>query len=77
MNRAVDRNGAAPSNFIRPPGAARFRACPRDLTDPYVFDFLDLNGEVAERELETASMNRIVETLRKLSTDCERCCAPA
>ncbi|TFC86409.1 DUF1016 family protein [Cryobacterium sp. TmT2-59] len=33
---------------------------------PYVFDFLELTEEAAERDLEQALMDRIVETLREL-----------
>ena len=31
-----------------------------------MFDFLGLSGEVAERDMEQALMDRIVETLREL-----------
>jgi predicted nuclease of restriction endonuclease-like (RecB) superfamily len=65
-NHTRDRVGSAPSNF-----AGRLPPTESDLArqlakDPYVFDFLDLTGEVAERELEQALMDRIVDTLREL-----------
>ncbi|MFJ6418626.1 PDDEXK nuclease domain-containing protein [Paeniglutamicibacter sp. NPDC091659] len=34
--------------------------------DPYALEFLGLTGEIAERNLEQALMDRIVETLREL-----------
>lgn len=34
--------------------------------DPYAFEFLGLSGEVAERDLEQALTDRIVDTLREL-----------
>ncbi|WP_051479178.1 PDDEXK nuclease domain-containing protein [Arthrobacter sp. H5] len=34
--------------------------------DPYAFEFLGLSGEVAERDLEQALTERIVDTLREL-----------
>lgn len=52
-----------PSNF-----ADRLPAADSDLArelakDPYVVDFLGLTGEVNERELEQALMDRLQETL--------------
>ncbi|RBY83556.1 DUF1016 domain-containing protein [Geodermatophilus sp. TF02-6] len=65
-NRTHQRLGAAPSNF-----ADRLPAADSDLArelarDPYVFDFLGLTGEVAERELEQALMDRLQDTLMEL-----------
>ena len=40
--------------------------------DPYVFDFLELTEDAAERGLEQALRDRIVDTLRKLGTFCLR-----
>ena len=66
MNRTRERIGASPSNFAD-------QLAPRDsdlahqlAKDPYVFDFLDLTQDVAERQLEQALMDRLVETLREL-----------
>ena len=36
--------------------------------DPYVFDFLDLSDRAADRDLEQALMDRIVDTLRVLGS---------
>jgi nuclease YhcG-like protein len=57
---------AAPSNF-----ADRLPAADSDLAralakDPYVFDFFGLTGQVAERELEQALMDRLQDTLMEL-----------
>lgn len=66
MNRTRERIGAPPTNF-----AGQLAPADSDLArqlgkDPYVFDFLDLTGEVAERDLEQALMDCIVDTLREL-----------
>lgn len=68
VNRTRERIGSSPSNF-----AGQLAESDSDLAgqlakDPYVFDFLDLAGKVAERDLEQALMNRIVDTLRELGT---------
>ncbi|WP_425562249.1 PDDEXK nuclease domain-containing protein [Leifsonia kafniensis] len=67
-NRTLERTGAAPSNF-----SAELEPADSDLAreiakDPYVFDFLELTAEAAERDLEQALMERIVDTLRELGT---------
>lgn len=57
------RFGAAPSNFDRvlEPGASDLA---QQITkDPYVFDFLRIDPDHAERELEQALIERIIETL--------------
>jgi len=36
--------------------------------DPYVFDFFDLIDRAAERHLEQALMDRIVDTIRQLGS---------
>jgi predicted nuclease of restriction endonuclease-like (RecB) superfamily len=66
MNHTRQRIGSSPSNF-----AGQLAPVDSDLAhqlakDPYVFDFLDLTSEVAERKLEQALMDRIVDTLREL-----------
>jgi predicted nuclease of restriction endonuclease-like (RecB) superfamily len=65
-NQTRERTGAAPTNF-----AGQLAAPDSDLAheiakDPYVFDFLDLTADAAERDLEQALMDRIVDTLREL-----------
>ncbi len=65
MNRTRERIGSAPTNFdgrLASPDSDLARQLAKD---PYVFDFLDLTDEVAERDLEQALMDRIVETLRE------------
>ncbi|MEY2848383.1 MAG: hypothetical protein RI885_1048 [Actinomycetota bacterium] len=65
MNSTRERTGTALSNFsARIPDSS-------DLTrqiakDPYVFDFLDISKDAAERDLEQALTDRIVDTLREL-----------
>lgn len=66
LNRALERAGTAASNF-----ATRLEPHDSELAqqiakDPYVFDFLDLSGEVAERDLENALMDKLADTLREL-----------
>lgn len=68
MNRTRERTGASPSNFSGQLTPADSDLAHQLAKDPYVFDFLDLTGEVAERDLEQALMDRIVDTLRELGT---------
>lgn len=67
-NRSLERSGAAPSNFSAELTAADSDLARQIAKDPYVFDFLGLTDDVAERDLEQALMNRIVDTLRELGT---------
>ena len=66
--RTRDRIGAAPSNFdlSLPPGESDLAK--QLAKDPYVLDFLNLAPETAERELEQALMDRLVETLGELGS---------
>lgn len=66
MNKSMERTGAAPSNFTRSLSAPESELAQQSAKDPYVFEFLGLSGEVAERDLEQALMDRIVDTLREL-----------
>lgn len=66
MNRSMERVGTAPSNFTQHLAAADSELAQQVAKDPYAFEFLGLSGEVAERDLEQALMDRIVETLREL-----------
>ncbi|TDX74966.1 putative nuclease of restriction endonuclease-like (RecB) superfamily [Rathayibacter sp. PhB151] len=66
MNRTRERIGSAPSNFAGQLAPADSDLARQLAKDPYVFDFLELTGEVAERQLEQALMDRIVDTLREL-----------
>ena len=66
MNRTRERIGAAPTNFEDRLPAPESDLAHQLAKDPYVFDFLDLTRDAAERDLEQALMDRIVETLREL-----------
>ena len=68
MNRTHERVGAAPSNFGQELAAADSDLAQQIAKDPYVFDFLSLTKDAAERELEQALMDRIVDTLRELGS---------
>lgn len=66
MNRSMQRTASAPSNFTQQLAAADSELAQQVAKDPYAFEFLGLSGEVAERDLEQALMDRIVETLREM-----------
>nr|WP_306740082.1 PDDEXK nuclease domain-containing protein [Arthrobacter sp. B0490] len=66
MNRSMERTGAAPSNFRRQLAAPDSELAQQVAKDPYAFESLGLTGEVAERDLEQALTERIVDTLREL-----------
>jgi predicted nuclease of restriction endonuclease-like (RecB) superfamily len=66
MNRTRERVGSGPNNFTRQLPKPDSELAQQVAKDPYVFDFLGLTGEVAERDMEQALMDRIVETLREL-----------
>jgi predicted nuclease of restriction endonuclease-like (RecB) superfamily len=66
MNRLHQRAGAAPSNFVDQLPPADSDLAQQLTRDPYVFDFLDLTGTVAERDLETALVNRVQALLLEL-----------
>lgn len=66
MNQSMERTGAAPSNFTRRLAPSDSELAQQVAKDPYAFEFLGLSGEVAERDLEQALMDRIVDTLREL-----------
>lgn len=65
MSRAHARTGAAPSNFAERLPAPHGELAQQIAKDPYVFDFLELGGEVAERDLEQGLMDTLVQTLRE------------
>ncbi|MCX5044842.1 PDDEXK nuclease domain-containing protein [Aldersonia sp. NBC_00410] len=67
-NRSLERAGAGASNFAQRLDPADSELAQQIAKDPYVFDFLELGGEVAERDLENALMERMVDTLRELGT---------
>lgn len=60
------REGAAVSNF---PGCARAAGLrpPHQITkDPYALDFLAIDSDATERQLEDRLVDRVVDTLREL-----------
>lgn len=65
MNRTRERIGAAPSNFSTSLQPADSELAQQIAKDPYVLDFLDLSVDVAERDLEQALIDRLVDTLRE------------
>jgi predicted nuclease of restriction endonuclease-like (RecB) superfamily len=67
-NRTLERTGSAPSNFSAELTPADSDLARQIAKDPYVFDFLELTEDAAERDLEQALMDRIVDTLRELGT---------
>lgn len=66
MNKSMERTGTAPSNFTRNLPSPESELAQQSAKDPYAFEFLGLSGDVAERDLEQALMDRIVDTLREL-----------
>ena len=66
MNRLHTRAGAAASNFPVHLPAADSELAQQLTRDPYVLDFLDLTGPVAERDLEQALMSRLQDFLLEL-----------
>ncbi|WP_427170780.1 PDDEXK nuclease domain-containing protein [Arthrobacter sp. 92] len=65
MNKALERTGAAQSNFAQQLAAQDSELAQQVAKDPYNFEFLGLSGDVAERDLENALTSRITETLRE------------
>jgi predicted nuclease of restriction endonuclease-like (RecB) superfamily len=66
--RARRRFDAAPTNFDRTldPGASELA---QQLTrDPYLFDFLDVDTDAVERDVEQALVDRIIDTLREFGS---------
>jgi predicted nuclease of restriction endonuclease-like (RecB) superfamily len=65
-NKTLERTGAAPNNFEEQLAPADSDLARQLAKDPFVFDFLDLTKEAAERDFEQALTDNIVETLREL-----------
>ena len=57
---------AAPSNFAATLPAGESDLAQQITKDPYVLDFLALDGDAKERQLEQALVDRIIDTLREL-----------
>ncbi|MGM0931101.1 MAG: PDDEXK nuclease domain-containing protein [Actinomycetota bacterium] len=66
MNKSMERTGTAPSNFVQRLVAPDSELAQQAARDPYNFEFLGLTGQVAERDLEQALMDRITDTLREM-----------
>jgi predicted nuclease of restriction endonuclease-like (RecB) superfamily len=65
-NKTLERTGAAQNNFAEQLAPLDSDLARQLAKDPYVFDFLDLTKEAAERDFEQALTDNIVETLREL-----------
>ncbi|ROQ37247.1 putative nuclease of restriction endonuclease-like (RecB) superfamily [Frondihabitans sp. PhB188] len=65
---AHERLAAAPSNFRTTLTSTDSDLAQQLTKDPYVLDFLALDGSSKERDLEDAMVNRIIATLRELET---------
>ncbi|NUU51228.1 MULTISPECIES: PDDEXK nuclease domain-containing protein [Curtobacterium] len=63
---AHQRLEAAPTNFAAVLPAGESDLAQQLTKDPYVLDFLALDGDAKERHLEQALVNRIIDTLREL-----------
>jgi predicted nuclease of restriction endonuclease-like (RecB) superfamily len=66
MTRLHEREGAAPSNFA---GALERRDSDQaqEITkDPYALEFLAIDSDASERELEQRMVDRILDTMREL-----------
>lgn len=66
MNKTLERTGAAPSNLVQQLVAPDSELAQQVAKDPYNSEFLGLSGEVAERDLAQALMDRITDTLREM-----------
>ncbi len=64
--RSHERVAAAPSNFKTTLASTDSDLAQQLTKDPYVLDFLAIDGDSKERELEEAMVNRIIGTLREL-----------
>ena len=65
-NRTRERTGASSTNFDATLPSVESDLARQIAKDPYVFDFLDLAKEAAERDFEQGLTDRIVDTLREL-----------
>jgi predicted nuclease of restriction endonuclease-like (RecB) superfamily len=63
---AHERFGNAATNFDRALQSGESDLAKQITKDPYVLDFLAIDGDAPERELEQALVDRIIDTLREL-----------
>jgi len=66
MNRLLERTGAAPSNFPAQLPQAESELAQQLTRDPYVLDFLNITGPVAERDLEATLVDNMQDFLLEL-----------
>lgn len=66
MTRLHEREAAAPSNFPAALGDKDSELAQQLTKDPYTLEFLAVDGDGSERELEERLVTRIIETLREL-----------
>ncbi len=66
MNKSMELTRTSPSNFTRSLPSPESELVQQSAKDPYAFEFLGLSGDVAERDLEQALLDCIVDTLREL-----------
>lgn len=64
--RLHEREAAAPSNYSGVLARADSELAQQITRDPYALDFLAIDGDATERELEERLVDRIAETLREL-----------
>jgi predicted nuclease of restriction endonuclease-like (RecB) superfamily len=66
--RVAERHAAAPTNFSRLLDSNGDDLAQQVTRDPYILDFLAVDGDRDERALESAMVDRIADTLRELGT---------
>lgn len=64
--RAHERFGSAPTNFERTLERGDSGLAQQIIKDPYALDFLAIDSDASERELETAMVGQITRTLSEL-----------
>lgn len=64
--RLHTREAAAPTNFVRALDQSDSELAQQITRDPYALDFLAVDGDAPERQLEERLVDRIVDTLREL-----------
>ena len=60
------REGAAPSNFLHALERSDSELAQQITKDPFTLEFLAIDGDAVERELEDRLVERIIDTLREL-----------
>ena len=64
--RLHEREAAAPTNFPGALGPSDSEQAQELTKDPYALDFLAVDGDASERELEQRMVDRILDTMREL-----------